>query len=80
MSSALASIQRCHVAMHAIRGFGGENRDVELFAELGVGAEMELPNELRGMPCVNNLHVLNGICWVLRPGALAFIRLASIRI
>jgi hypothetical protein len=39
-----------------------------------------LPNELRGMPRVNNLRVLNGICWVLRPGAIAFIRLASIRI
>ncbi len=39
-----------------------------------------LPDELRGMQRVNNLHVLNGICWVLLPGAFAFIRLASIRI
>ena len=32
--------------MHAVRGFGGEDRDVELFAELGVSAQMELAHRL----------------------------------
>jgi hypothetical protein len=28
-----------------------------------------LPNKPRGVPRVNDRHVLNGIFWVLRPGA-----------
>jgi hypothetical protein len=28
-----------------------------------------LPNELRGVPCVDDRHVLNGIFWALRSGA-----------
>ena len=28
-----------------------------------------LPNKVRGVPCVNDRRVLNGIFWVLRSGA-----------